>query len=52
MQGGQSLISRLSFRAKLLLVLFVPFSYLIDRMMYRRYLRQIGEEPPARQRRA
>jgi len=35
-----------------LLVLFVPFSYLIDRMMYRRYLRQIGEDPPARQRRA
>jgi hypothetical protein len=35
-----------------LLVLFVPFSYLIDRMMYRRYLRQIGEEPPTRQRRA
>ena len=35
-----------------LLVLFVPFSYMIDRMMYRRYLRQIGQEPPARQRRA
>ena len=35
-----------------LIVLFVPFSYMIDRMMYRRYLRQIGEEPPARQRRA
>jgi len=35
-----------------LLVLFVPFSYLIDRMMYRRYLRQIGQEPPTRQRRA
>src|SRR5262249_60278982 len=35
-----------------LLVLFVPFSYLIDRLMYRRYLRQIGEEPPTRQRRA
>ena len=35
-----------------LLVLFVPLSYMIDRMMYRRYLRQIGEEPPARQRRA
>ena len=35
-----------------LLVLFVPFSYMIDHMMYRRYLRQIGEEPPARQRRA
>jgi hypothetical protein len=35
-----------------LLVLFVPFSYMIDRMMYRRYLRQIGQEPPTRQRRA
>jgi hypothetical protein len=35
-----------------LLVLFIPFSYLIDRMMYRRYLRQIGQEPPTRQRRA
>jgi hypothetical protein len=35
-----------------LLVLFIPFSYMIDRMMYRRYLRQIGQEPPARQRRA
>jgi hypothetical protein len=35
-----------------LLVLFVPFSYMIDRMMYRRYLRQIGEDPPVRQRRA
>lgn len=31
-----------------LLLLFIPFSYLIDRMMYRRYLRQTGqlkEEP-------
>jgi hypothetical protein len=37
-----------------LLLLFVPFSYMIDRMMYRRYLRQIGQEPPptARQRRS
>ena len=35
-----------------LLVLFVPFSYFIDRMMYRRYLRQIGQEPPARGKRA
>ena len=35
-----------------LLVLFVPFSYMIDRMMYRRYLRQIGQEPPTRQKRA
>jgi hypothetical protein len=29
-----------------LLILFIPFSYLIDRMMYRRYLRQTGESPP------
>ncbi len=36
-----------------LLLLFIPFSYMIDRMMYRRYLRQIGQEPPpSRQRRA
>lgn len=31
-----------------LLLLFIPFSYLVDRMMYRRYLRQTGqlkEEP-------
>jgi hypothetical protein len=30
-----------------LLILFVPFSYLIDRMMYRRYLRQTGASPPS-----
>jgi hypothetical protein len=29
-----------------LLILFVPFAYMIDRMMYRRYLRQTGQEPP------
>ena len=29
-----------------LLLLFIPFSYLIDRMMYRRYLRQTGQPPP------
>jgi hypothetical protein len=33
-----------------LLILFVPFSYLIDRMMYRRYLRQTGQEPPKTER--
>jgi hypothetical protein len=32
-----------------LLVLFVPFSYLVDRAMHRRYLRQTGQLPPARQ---
>jgi hypothetical protein len=49
---------RLSWSARVLetiwlLLLFVPFSYVIDRMMYRRYLRQSGQPPPAgRQRRA
>lgn len=51
-----SLLGRnLSWQARIietlwLLLLFVPFSYLIDRMMYRRYLRQIGEAPPRPQR--
>ncbi len=35
-----------------LLLLFIPFSYLIDRMMYRRYLRQSGQEPAQPQRAA
>ena len=36
-----------------LLLLFVPFSYFVDRMMYRRYLKQTGQPlPPPRQRRA
>ena len=36
-----------------LIVLFVPFSYAIDRMAYRRYLKQTGQAPPPqRQRRA
>jgi hypothetical protein len=47
--GSLQIVSQTLF----LLVLFVPFSYLIDRMMYRRYLRQTGERPPPqRQRRA
>jgi hypothetical protein len=28
-----------------LLILFIPFSYLIDRMMYNRFVRQGGKEP-------
>ena len=28
-----------------MLLIFVPFSYLMDRMMYRRHLRQTGQEP-------
>jgi hypothetical protein len=53
---GLTLLARkLSWQARILetvwlLILFVPFAYLIDRMMYRRYLRQTGQEPeqPAR----
>lgn len=46
-----SLLGRkLTWQAKIietlwLLLLFIPFSYLIDRMMYRRYLRQTGQAP-------
>lgn len=31
-----------------LLILFIPFSYLVDRAMYRRYLRQTGQVPDQR----
>ena len=34
-----------------LVLLFVPFSYMIDRMMYRRYVRQTDEPAPARRQR-
>ena len=29
-----------------LMAFFIPFSYLMDRMMYRTYLRKTGQEPP------
>ena len=32
----------------ILLVLFLPFSYVLDRVMYRAYLRRTGERPPRR----
>jgi hypothetical protein len=31
-----------------LLLLFIPFSYMVDRTMHRRYLRQIGQLPQPR----
>jgi hypothetical protein len=31
-----------------LLILFIPFSYLVDRAMYRRYLRQTGKLPDSK----
>ena len=39
-------ISQLAF----LLVLFIPFSYLVDRYMYRRYLQQAGKLPETKKR--
>ncbi len=42
--GDLSLASRL-FQTVYLLVMFIPFSYLLDRMMYRRFLRQSGQAP-------
>jgi hypothetical protein len=33
-----------------LLLLFLPFSYLMDSMMYRAYLRRTGGSPPSRRR--
>jgi hypothetical protein len=40
------------FTTMLMLVMFVPFSYLTDRALYRRYVRQAGgaAPPPARRR--
>jgi hypothetical protein len=36
-------------QAALLMAFFIPFSYLMDRMMYRTYLRRTGQEPPRAQ---
>jgi len=32
-----------------LMAFFIPFSYLMDRMMYRTYLRKTGQQPPGPQ---
>ena len=47
LERGIGLTAQLLVTAQML-VIFVPFSYLMDRMMYRRYLRQTGAEPPAK----
>ena len=44
--GHRSIPSALV-QAVFLLVFFVPFSYLMDRSMYRAYLRRTGASPPA-----
>jgi hypothetical protein len=36
------------YQTALLLLFFVPFSYLMDRAMYRSYLRKTGAAPPAK----
>jgi len=37
------------YQTALLFAFFVPFSYLMDRAMYRAYLRKTGASPPPRQ---
>jgi hypothetical protein len=50
--GGRDMSSfRIVSQSLFLLVLFVPFSYLVDRMMYRRYVRQKADAPPPRRQR-
>jgi hypothetical protein len=37
------------YQTAVLMAFFIPFSYLMDRMMYRTYLRRTGQEPPRTQ---
>jgi hypothetical protein len=37
------------YQTAVLMAFFIPFSYLMDRMMYRTYLRRTGQEPPRAQ---
>ena len=36
------------YQTAFLMAFFLPFSYLMDRMMYRTYLRKTGQAPPSR----
>jgi hypothetical protein len=47
---GLSITTRLS-QTAFLLAFFLPFSYLMDSIMYRSYLRRTGAAPPPRRRR-
>jgi hypothetical protein len=38
--------AQILYQTVVLIALFIPFSYLMDRMMYRTYLRKTGQEPP------
>jgi hypothetical protein len=35
-----------AYQTVILMAFFIPFSYLMDRVMYRTYLRRSGQEPP------
>jgi hypothetical protein len=45
-----SVVARVS-QTAFLLAFFLPFSYLMDSLMYRSYLRRTGAAPPESQRR-
>jgi hypothetical protein len=51
LSGGKLSILGVFAQTLWLVALFIPFSYFIDRAMYRRYLRQSGDSPPARRQR-
>ena len=44
LERGIGLTAQLVVTAQMLLI-FIPFSYVMDRCMYKRYLRQTGQEP-------
>jgi hypothetical protein len=39
-------------QALFFLLVFLPFSYVMDTMMYRSYLKRTGQAPPPREQRA
>jgi hypothetical protein len=40
------------YQTAFLMLFFIPFSYLMDRMMYRAYLRRTGASPPGQKKRS
>ncbi len=43
--GGQLTLAQQIVQTTLLLAIFLPFSYVLDSMAYRRYLRRTGQSP-------
>jgi len=49
--GHQLSVAQRVYQTVILLALFLPFSYLMDSMMYRSYLKRTGAAPPPQRRR-